>query len=156
MWPIAAWFLAMHTDPTELRAHARLSSSQLYERADRTASAWRELSLAREILKQSPDSELRRRIEERAKLLAPRVGYRHLDVRMPGDIVVEQDGVVVPTFEWGHAEPIDAGPHVWTARMGDFVFWRSEVTARDGITIQIAPQLEGLAPSDEEPPVAQN
>lgn len=155
MWgSIAAWFFVMHTDPVAQQIHARMSNAALYERAGRLASAWREVAFARDLMKKSADRELGRHVEERSTQLGQRVGYRLLDVKLLGatDIIVEQDGVPVPRFEWNHAEPIDSGPHVWTARMEDFVFWRFEGVARDGASTQVSPELPSLPPSDEPPP----
>ena len=150
MWPIA-WFLVLQTDPTTHHARAHLSSAELHERANQLASAWHEVSRAKEMARSSPDRELRQHIEMRVAQLLPRVGYRRLDVRVMGDVVVEQNGVPVPAFEWGHAEPIDSGTYVWTARMGGLEFWRFEGTAGDGTTLQVTPELPYMPPSDDSP-----
>jgi len=152
MW-IALWLFVTNTDPATLSAHQRLTNATFHERAERFASAYRELSLAKEALKRSPDTDLRQLIETRASRLAPRVGYRMLDVKvMATDISIEQDGVPVPTFEWGHAEPIDGGPHVWTAKMGGVEFWRFAGIVSEGAQLVVSPSLPYMPPSDDPPP----
>ncbi len=157
------------------QARAKLAEADAHERADRTGSALRAILVARELAELVADptgrghfhpwdssapapttkagidaEELHRVATARMTPLvyiAPSVGIDLAGLTYPSEIVIEQDGVVVPTSAWTGAW-LDPGDHVWTARMDNFVFYRLEERARPGRSVLVRPQF----PFDSPPP----
>jgi hypothetical protein len=123
-------------------ARAKLAEADRYERAGRAGSAFRAVTAARSLIRSTADRKGKFSMpeaEELNRLATARLGklrpsWRTISVSFKGpvEIVVEQDGVPIPTSEWGQRIPIDSGDHVFTAKMENWVFWRHAQTLTRG------------------------
>lgn len=157
------------------QARAKVAEADAHERAGRIGSAFSAVTVARDLayVVSDPLGERQRALPFEPPMTPTEVEglilFREMTVRQralnpswlsftvgvigPSEIIVEQDGVVVPMTDWNHSIPIDGGDHVWTARMETFVFFRyaGRVPATNGsigFTVEYP-----AAPVPEKPPL---
>lgn len=157
-------------------ARAKVVEADAHERGGRIGSAFSAVTIARDLAYavsdplgeyqralpfESPRTSteleglvLFRAMTVRERGLRPSWLSLTVGVLGPTEIIVEQDGVVVPMTDWNHSVPIDGGDHVWTARMGTFVFFRtaSRVPKRNG-SASVFVEFPAVAPPTVTPPV---
>ncbi len=159
MWGLIFAYAIDHGDPTALHARAHLAAVARHEAAAHLASAWREASIAEELMRGSKTAAaqaLRNEIKTRRDQLDARAAWVRLDVKVidPDTIVVQQDGVAMPRALWGQPMRIDGGTHVWTAQLEGREVWRYESAIVAERQLLVVSPVLSLPPSDEPPPEA--
>ncbi len=134
-----------------------LNLANCYEKAGKTASAWRTYREAADVAEGANRAEWAASARASASALNASLSTLVIDVAPSADVaglVVERDGVPVSRSEWGRAVPVDPGVHVVVARADGKKSHEQRVIAdasASSLRVTVAP-LEDVAPSGSSAP----
>lgn len=128
---------------------------ECYEKSGRVASAWATFREAESVARGRGDQERASIAKQRAAALEPRLSKLQIMVAQgsPADLVVKQDGAMVPRESWDIAVPVDPGSHTIEVSATGKRTWTQTVTiGADGAQARLdVPTLED-APKEAAPP----
>jgi len=122
---------------------AKMSLADCYARTGKLVSASRLYTILEQEAADDGQDRLRRTAAEKRSAIEPRIS--HLRVVVPEalskskQLVILHDGERIYPAQWGVSVPVDRGPHVIEARLGNETPWRKAVDIwQDGAIVEVA------------------